>query len=184
MITCRLADALPHHRVHQLQQQANDDIQLRKKIDAWLDAGHGQCWLRDPANAAIVEQGFQRFDGERYYLLAWCIMPNHFHVIIETLPDHPVSGIIHSWKSYSAKQINRRLGRAGTVWQREYFDRYIRDGHHLAAATGYIHQNPVKAGLCQAAALWPFSSARFMAKDAGETPALPGTRSGLSNGAN
>ena len=143
MITCRLADALPAQAIEGIKQQTSSDIERQKKIAAWLDAGHGSCHLREPANAAIIEQAFWHFDGERYHLLAWCVMPNHFHVLIETLPQHPLAAIIHSWKSYSSRYINKRLGRTGTFWQREYFDRYIRDDQHLAAVIRYIHRNPV-----------------------------------------
>jgi putative transposase len=167
MITCRLADALHAQAIELIKQQTSNDIERQKKIEAWLDAGHGSCHLRDPANAAIIEQTFWHFDGDRYHLLAWCVMPNHFHVLIETLPQHRLAAIIHSWKSYSSRYINKRLGRTGTFWQREYFDRYIRDDQHLAAVIRYIHRNPVQAGLCQKAADWPFGSARFERDRAG-----------------
>mgnify|MGYP005848753209 CR=1 FL=1 len=172
MITCRLADALPAQVIERIKQQTPNASERQKKIEAWLDAGHGSCHLRHPANAAIVEQAFCHFDGERYRLLAWCVMPNHFHALIETLPNHPLADVVHSWKSYSSKQINQRLGRTGTFWQREYFDRFIRDDQHLLAVINYIHQNPVKAGLCKNPMDWPFGSARYTHEMAGETPAL------------
>ena len=100
------------------------------------------------------------------------ITPNHVHVLIEVMPQVSLATILHGWKSWTAKQINRMVGRQGTLWQREYFDRYIRDDNHLAAVIRYIHSNPVKAGLVSSPAQWRYSSARF--ERAGETPALPG----------
>lgn len=86
-------------------------------------------------------------------------MPNHVHVLIETLPDWPLSGVVQAWKSVTAKRINRALERTGIVWQTDYFDRYVRDDFHLAAMCEYIRENPVKAGLVQDAREWGFSSA-------------------------
>jgi hypothetical protein len=77
----------------------------------------------------------------------------------EGIPLHDVG---QSWKSFTAKAINRRLGRTGTVWMRDYFDHYIRDDRHLAAVVAYIHANPVKAGLVDHEEAWPHSSARLI----------------------
>lgn len=87
--------------------------------------------------------------------------------------DDSLSTVLHSWKSYTAKAANRSLGRAGSFWHPEYFDRAIRDELHLRSAAEYIHLNPVKAGLINAAADGPFSSAYSMMRDAGESPAVP-----------
>ncbi len=97
-------------------------------------------------------------------------MPNHAHVLLETLPDHRLSEVAHAWKSSTSKEANRFLGRVGRFWQPEYFDRAIRDDSHLASAIRCIDDNPVKAGLVERAEDWPYSSAGR----AGETPALPG----------
>ena len=104
-------------------------------------------------------------------------MPNHVHALLTPLPGFELSGILHSWKSFTAKAINRLLDRQGAVWQRESFDRYIRDAHHFGVAVDYIEQNPVAAGLCASEDDWPFSSARRREADdeAGETPAPPAT---------
>lgn len=72
---------------------------------------------------------------------------------------HELGAIIGSWKSFTAKIINRFLGRDGQLWAPDYYDRYIRDEAHYAATISYIEDNPVKAGLCGATAEWPFSSA-------------------------
>ncbi len=67
--------------------------------------------------------------------------------------------VVQSWKRYSAHRINGCLGRTGTLWARDYFDRYIRDESHFNRALAYIRNNPVKAGLCAKPEDWPFSSA-------------------------
>ena len=103
-------------------------------------------------------------DGQSYRLLAWCVMPNHVHGLIETCDGSPLSGVLHSWKSFTAKAINLHLNRSGTVWMLDYFDRYIRDDHHLAATIAYIQANPVKAGLVKNEGERFYSSARLSGK--------------------
>ncbi|MBU1023875.1 transposase, partial [bacterium] len=96
---------------------------------------------------------------ERYFLLAWVIMPNHVHVLVQIIDGYLLSDLLHSWKRYTAKMINRMLGRKGRLWQREYWDRYIRNENHLNNAINYIHMNPVKAGFVNSPEEWQFSSA-------------------------
>jgi REP element-mobilizing transposase RayT len=67
--------------------------------------------------------------------------------------------VVQRWKGTTAVEINRLLGRTGTLWAPDYYDRYIRDMNHLHDSIAYIHRNPVKAGLCEKAEDWPFSSA-------------------------
>jgi REP element-mobilizing transposase RayT len=156
-ITFRLGDALPKQLLKRLQQET-DDSEKRKQLESMLDAGHGACWLADPACAEVVEQALFHGDGERYRLLAWCVMPNHVHVLIELHERQTLARIVNSWKSFSAKKINSILGRNGAVWQRESSDRYIRDDAHLAAVIRYIEGNPVKAGLVASPEQWRFGS--------------------------
>ena len=80
MITYRLVDALPKEVLVRLAAEKNP-AKKREKIEAWLDRGQGVCWLRDPRCAVIVEQALHYFDGQHYRLLAWCVMPNHVHVL-------------------------------------------------------------------------------------------------------
>lgn len=96
----------------------------------------------------------RHFDGVRYGLKAWCVMPNHVHVVLETHPDHPLPGVLHSWKSYTATASNRHLGRAGQFWQTEYYDHLIRDEADLAHALRYVVENPAKAGLRNWKRVW------------------------------
>ena len=141
-VTFRLADALPGAIAERIRQQAKDDATLRRRLVAGqLDAGHGSCRLRGGEAASLVEEALLHDDGGRYRLLAWVIMPNHVHVIVE-LAGTPLARIVGAWKSVTA----RRLG-GGRVWQPDYFDRYVRDDRHLVAARRYVEENPVKAGL-------------------------------------
>jgi REP element-mobilizing transposase RayT len=160
-ITFRLADSLPLHvRKSMAEELKNaDNSAQRARFETYLNAGYGACYLRDPRIASLVENALLHFDGARYRLIAWVIMPNHVHVLIETFEGYPLGNILHSWKSYTAKEANRILGRTGQFWFREYFDRYIRDERHLGRAIWYIHNNPVKAGLADRPEDWPFSSA-------------------------
>lgn len=88
-------------------------------------------------------------------------MPNHVHVVIEPMNGYRLGAIVHSWKSFSAKEANRQLRRTGPFWHRDYFDRYIRDEGHLARTVDYVENNPVKAGLASERTAWPWSSSRF-----------------------
>lgn len=162
-ITFRLADSLPANALDRMAWESEDSLEKQEKLDTLLDAGHGTCSLKQPAIADIVENALLHWDGQRYRLLAWCVMPNHVHVLVETYQGWPLSGLLHSWKSFTAKAINKRLGQKGKVWMDDYFDRYIRDDQHLAATIAYIHNNPVKAGLVSSAWGWPHSSARLSA---------------------
>ena len=160
MVTFRLADAMPASRRHEWEVlfQIKDEREKRTRLEAYLDRGCGECHLRDPRAAAAVEQVIQRFDGRRYRLVAWVVMPNHFHALVE-LWTITLGELLKAWKGVSARAINLVLGRRGQLWQDDYWDRYIRDEEHFGKARRYIESNPVKAGLARAAADWPWSSA-------------------------
>jgi REP element-mobilizing transposase RayT len=159
MITYRLADALPREAIEDCAPRLSD-AESRARLDAQLDAGHGSCILRDAAAAEAVIENWRRFAALRYELHAWVVMPNHVHVLITVHQGWRVATIVQSWKSYTSKRIRRVVGGRGAVWQREYWDRAIRNERHFAAAVEYIHDNPVKAALVAAEAQWPWSSAR------------------------
>jgi len=156
-VTFRLADSLPRAVAGAIA--ARDDNLAA--TDRELDRGRGACWLREAPVARVVEEALLHFDGDRYRLLSWCLMPNHVHAVVVPFDDHGIGQIVHSWKSFSAKQANAILGRSGSFWHRDYFDRFIRDEAHLFRTIAYVESNPVKAGLAETAAVWPWSSARF-----------------------
>jgi len=161
MITFRLADALPAHVLSTLPHGASKHEQANRRIEleTHLDAGHGRCLLREERVARMVEAALAHFDGTRYHLLAWVVMPTHVHVAVEVLPGRDVAAIVQNWKSFTSKKANRLLARNGRFWQPEYFDRAIRDERHYRRAVEYVRNNPVKAGLVDSAEEWPFSSA-------------------------
>jgi putative transposase len=147
-----LADALEDGVV-----SSSDDA--LSAFDAALDRGLGQCILREPQCALALQQALLHGDAERYRLLAWCVMPNHVHVVIEQGADLP--GTVRRWKTWSARAINAHLGRSGRVWRREYFDRFARNEEQLAATIHYVENNPVAAGLVGSPELWRWSSAGY-----------------------
>ena len=166
MVTFRLAGALPRQVLAELERELQSapeqtaEAERRRKIEAWLDAEITEQWLAQPSVAHMVEKALLHFDGERYRLAAWVLMPNHAHVLLMPLPPNDLSRILHSWKSFTSHRANRTLGRSGAFWAPDYYDRLVRNDEHFAAAVSYIESNPVKAGLCADAAGWRWSSAR------------------------
>ena len=165
-ICFRLGDSLPRTVRNRWEEELADlpetaqFIGRRKRIEAALDAGYGDAFLDDAGIGAMVEASFLHFDGERYCLHAWCVMPNHVHLLVTPLRGNALSRLVHGWKSFTARRINAARGSTGTVWATEYFDRKIRNERHFEDARFYIEQNPVKAGLCDHAEAWCFSSAK------------------------
>jgi adenine-specific DNA methylase/REP element-mobilizing transposase RayT len=156
-IVFRLADALPAATMARIEGQPT--AQRFSAITEALRTGHGARFLADAKIADIVERALLHVDGERYRLLAWCVMPTHVHVLAGQMEGHPLSAIVHAWKSFSANAANNALGRRGAFWAPEYYDRFMRDETQLATARAYIENNPVTAGLCRAPEEWRFSSA-------------------------
>ena len=116
--------------------------------------------LAIPRIARVVESALLHFQGRRYGLHAWCVMPDHVHVLVTPFHGYGLERILHSWKSFTANEINRMLHRSGTVWQRESFDHLVRSPEAFERFLAYIEANPVTAGLCSRAPEFRFSSAR------------------------
>jgi REP element-mobilizing transposase RayT len=165
MVTFGLVDAVPAERIAGWQEQLRllpDDKAraiLQRRVEKYLDRGQGEALLRNPRVAEIVQQAFLHFDGERYRLFGWVVMPNHVHVVLRPNREHRLPDIVHSWKSFTAHQANRLLVRAGHFWYRDFWDRFIRDRRHFDAAVSYTEWNPARCGLCKRQEDWPFSSA-------------------------
>jgi putative transposase len=155
-VVFRLTDSLPRHLIDARRQTPKTAL----AVDVALDRGAGACWLKEPKLAALTEQALLHFDGKRYFLLAWCIMPNHVHAMLEMRREHRLGDQVRSWKTYTARRANEHLARKGPFWSADYFDRFVRDQQHYENAINYIEYNPVKAGLARSAELWPWSSAR------------------------
>jgi REP element-mobilizing transposase RayT len=130
------------------------------RVDKYLDAGCGVCHLRDPELAGIVAGAIRFFEGQRYELRAWVVMPNHVHAVVWPMPGQTLSGILHSWKSFTAHEINKLLPeRMVPFWQSESYDHLVRDEDDLHRCCHYTLMNPVNAGLCAQPEDWRWSSA-------------------------
>ncbi len=159
-VTFRLFDSLPAVALERIKQ-TKPGGDYAERLDAYLDRGSGASFLKDPRVAKLVVDALRHFDGARYHLHAWCVMPNHVHVIFSVLPARTpalrLSSIIQSWKSFTAKEANRPLARTGSFWQREYYDHLVRDDEDFVRCIEYTINNPVKAGLCERWEDWPAS---------------------------
>jgi len=186
-ITCRLADSIPRAVMEQLLKEARraeetlaripdqreraqqaDEFQRRLfgKWDSALGtAESGPFWLRDPRIAAVVAEGLHHRDGRVYALDAFCIMPNHVHLVCTPLAreggtDHAMSAILHSLKRYTARQANQLLGREGAFWQHESYDHVVRDEAEWRRIVTYVLNNPVACGLIERWEEWEWSYCR------------------------
>jgi len=163
-VTFRLADSIPATKLSQLEDErrvwlnANPEPwtaeqrqayyeRFSAKIDGWLDAGSGSCVLKDERVAKVVVDALIHFNGERYNLGAWVVMPNHVHVVVTPHDGHHIRDILHSWKSFTAHKINELLGQTGRFWQHESYDHIARNERALYKIQEYIDRNPEKAGI-------------------------------------
>jgi REP element-mobilizing transposase RayT len=162
-ITYRLADSLPQKVLKRWQLELEShqitDADFRRRIEFYLDRGYGKCYLRIERVANVIQENLQKFDGVKYNLHAWVVMPNHVHLLLTPRNDYSLEQIVHSCKSYTANRANELLGRKGRFWFPEPFDRFIRNYRHFENTFAYIENNPVKAGLCEKPEDWRFSSA-------------------------
>jgi len=166
-VTFRLADSLPRSVVETwvaeremivreaeagnapLTKAEQDMLKtlFSEKVEAYLDQGCGVCWMEDNRIAKIVQDALLHFHGQRYVLFAWCVMPNHVHVVFRPEPGYNLSDILHSWKSFTAKKANKLLNRTGSFWQAEYYDHIIRDQKEFDGRVEYTYYNPDKSGM-------------------------------------
>jgi REP element-mobilizing transposase RayT len=171
-----------HEKVNHLKRAKPNNYKLKinalereyfKKFDEYLDkALYGPTYLADPEIANILKEQFHRFDGKYYHLVAYTIMSNHFHLLIDTsiqledldvnleyVPDDYVdlSKIVGRIKGASSRFANIALDRKGAFWLKEYFDRIVRNEKEEQYYVNYILQNPVKAGLVQKWDEYPYS---------------------------
>ena len=186
-VTFRLAGSIPRavlaellaerERVDATLARISDPAERRQRVDwenrrlfgLWdtaLDtADQGPFWLREPAIANLVAESLHYRDGRVYTLDAYCIMPNHVHLVCTPLakPDgtyHALAAILHSLKRYTARQANELLGREGQFWQHESYDHVVRDEDELRRIVTYVMNNPVKAGLATTWEDWPWTYVR------------------------
>lgn len=180
-VTFRLFGSLPKEVLRKLQEERENIIRqadgtkrpltrsehdelfiwYSTKVDRILDnARHGDLWLADPRIAQLVTEAIRFFDGVRYELRAFSVMPNHVHVVVRPAPSWTLSSILHSWKGFTSSKANQILNRVGQrFWQKESFDHLCRDDDDVQRCIRYTLDNPAKAGLCERREDWPWSSA-------------------------
>jgi type I restriction enzyme R subunit len=112
-----------------------------------LDKGSGACLLRRRELAQIVAESLRHFDGDRYLLGDFVVMPNHVHLLVGLVGETDIEKQCYSWKKYSAREINRVLGREGRFWQEESFDHLVRTPEAFERFRLYIEANGKTAGL-------------------------------------
>jgi carbamoylphosphate synthase large subunit/REP element-mobilizing transposase RayT len=165
-VTFRLADSIPQTLLQQWREEQENWLKFHPKPwdwktereyvrrfveerEDWLDREHGSCLLRNRRAAEIVAHALGFYDGQRYQLDAFVVMPNHVHVLVQPAAGHSLSQILHSWKSFTANAVNRALNRDDQVWMRESYDHIVRDWNELLSWRRYIAANPKKARLSQ-----------------------------------
>lgn len=193
LVTYHLVDSLPKAKLDQFEFELKTvdpermDAERRQMIEQWPDAGHGSCALKHPACAQRVVDTWKHFDGTRYRLMAWTVMPNHVHVLIQQLDSYRLADIVATWKKFTARRINA-LCASGSVdlqidlhcsgeqhsrkhlWQRGYWDRFIRNEQHFHAAIDYVLNNAVKAKLVDSSKDWPWSGVATSLRRKGHSP--------------
>jgi REP element-mobilizing transposase RayT len=166
-ITFHLADSIPLKVIQRWREELkslkpeHEKIVLQRRIERYLDQGYGEAFLKVPDVAKMVQDALLKFDGSRYHLFSWVVMPNHVHSLMTRSEEYELSDILHSLKSFTSHEANKLLNRHGQFWIEDYFDRYIRNQEHFERTVKYIENNPVKAGLCREPGDWPYSSAWF-----------------------
>src|SRR5437016_2395043 len=165
-VTFRLADSVPQTLLEQWHEEQQAWLKFHPKPwdwkterehhrrfveerEDWLDRGHGSCLLRDPSAAGIVANALRFFNGQRYHLDAFVIMPNHVHALVQPAADRSLSEILQSWKSFTANALNCAANREGEVWMRESYDHIVRDWNELLSWRRYIAANAKKARLSE-----------------------------------
>ncbi|MBI2332928.1 MAG: transposase [Chloroflexi bacterium] len=174
-VTFRLANSLPKEALEKLAEEsekiknlpvAQIDLEQRRWFgifDDYLDrALCGETFLKNENVADIVAEALHYRDGKVYTLEAFCVMPNHAHVICTPLEKgngefNSLPEIFQSLKRHTARQSNLLLGRTGPFWQDESYDHIIRDQAELERIIKYVLYNPVKANLVNEQADWKWN---------------------------
>ena len=178
-LTFRLANSMPIEALDRLaeekrlisklpeNQKASAHFAWFTKYDDYLDmAFHGNLYLKNEHIADMVAESIQFRDGKAYDLIAYCIMPNHGHLICMPLKKSVetyfgLTEILHSLKRHTAREANKILQRTGTFWQDESYDHFIRDDAELEKIVNYVLYNPVKATLVKEQTDWKWSYSKY-----------------------
>ncbi|MDE6522299.1 MAG: transposase [Muribaculaceae bacterium] len=158
-ITFRLDDSMPQIIVRQYRQLKEQFVKehpypwntatyrlygeiITNPMQKYMDAGYGSCVLKDPAVRRILVNAIDFFNNERFLSWAYVIMPNHVHMLATPAPGYELSTTISSVMRFSAKNINKLIGRKGQLWREEPFDTIIRNHDHYRNTLEYIRHNP------------------------------------------
>ncbi len=158
-ITFRAADSLPRGLVAELQIRLDAWMAHHPKpwseetaaeywehfggcIEKWLDESHGECVFRRPECAGIMRDVLAASVETLCALHSWVVMPNHIHALFSLNRAATLPELTKKWKGASSREINRDLGRTGTFWQKDYFDRLVRTSEHFWRCARYIRKNP------------------------------------------
>jgi len=119
-----------------------------------------QTVFRDPADFSMFTKLLHRAVTERpMRLLAWCLMPNHFHFVVRPFRDGDLGSWMHWLLTTHVRYHQRRYATIGRIWQGRFKAFPIQADRHLLAVLRYVERNPVRANLEQTAVGWPWSSA-------------------------
>lgn len=153
-----------------MKQRANMYVSQQedyfREVDSSLEkASNGSLWLVDKRIATVVADAMHYRDGRDYSLTAYCIMPNHVHLVADISSaddtvernDIPLYKVLQSLKRCTARKANSILHRSGAFWQSESYDRVIRNADELQRVIWYVLNNPVKAGLAESWRDWPWT---------------------------
>jgi putative transposase len=121
--------------------------EFRRCREMYLDTCHGRCLLKRPELARIVADSLLYFDGQRYRMGDFVVMPNHVHLLAVFLTEKALKDQCDSWLHYTSFRINQAIGEKGKIWQQEPFDHLVRSPQQYEYLTQYIADNPRKAGL-------------------------------------
>jgi len=107
LVTFRLIDSLPASRRGEWEHllKIENVVEKRTKLEEYLDRGHGACQLRDARIAQLVEAALLHFHEDRYEMLAWCVMPNHVHLLVHVWQT-PLAKLVRSWKQFVQTEAN------------------------------------------------------------------------------
>ena len=188
LVNFRLAGSLPADVVERLRAETLEldaklmvikdpkekllmrDKEQRKLFGKWDDALHksqtGPFWLKDERIAQVVADSMLYHDGTWFDVLAYCIMPNHVHLVLmpyesSITADYSLTNIMHNIKRNSANHANKILGRTGTFWQHENYDHFARDEAELERIIKYVLYNPVKAKPVKEQKDWKWSYCKY-----------------------
>ena len=128
-------------------QQREFQSKFSRQFMAYLDRGCGACVLKRPELARTVAENLRHFDGERYRLGDFVVMPNHVHLLVCLLGQTDLEKQCYSWNKYTGTEINRVLGQRGRFWHEESFDHLVRSPEEFEHVRRYIAENPQQARL-------------------------------------